>query len=369
MPRSLLLITGIFPPDSGGPAKFTLEYGNWASHKGLDVTVHTYSDQSNHDAVSSHLRIRTVSRSHPLIWRYIRMIKGIGKSISPENSVLAVGAFLETYLSSIFYRFSYVVKVPGDIVWERARNNGVTQSDIENFQTESLSFMYRIFRELYTRSLKRANYVIVPSMGLFNLCSSWGIPVSKIRLIYNSVDSVEIPSIPDSGSRYDLVTVCRLTSWKGVDEIIKYAANSNKALCVVGDGPERHKLEVLAQTLRANVDFVGEVSHQNVYELILQSKVFVLNSYYEGLPHALVEARAAGKLSVGRAGTGSAEVIHDDVDGLLIRSDRSLKETLDLALGLELPAKKMTSLARLDSQERFSKVNNYPEILNLVMGT
>lgn len=367
MPQSLLLITGIFPPDSGGPAKFAAEFGNWAYENGTNVLIQTYSTNTHSYQALSPLKVGCVSRSTTILFRYFKMVKAIGGRVSGETSVLAIGAFLETYLSSIIFRFSYVAKVPGDIVWERARNNGLTKSNIENFQNESLSIKYRIFRDLYSRSLKRADYVIVPSMGLLNLCRSWGIPVSKIRLIYNSVESLDIPSIATSGTRYDLVTVCRLTSWKGVDEIIHYVSNSDVTLCVVGDGPERFKLEALATTLRADVEFVGEVSHEKVYELIQQSKVFVLNSYYEGLPHALVEARAAGKLSVGRAGTGSAEVIHDDVDGLLIRSDRSLTETLDLALELESNATKMTSLAKLDSQERFNKVKNYPEILNLVM--
>jgi glycosyltransferase involved in cell wall biosynthesis len=159
-----------------------------------------------------------------------------------------------------------------------------------------------------------------------------------------------------------------LAPWKGVDELIKYSAKRNVSLVVVGDGPERSNLEKLASQLQARVTFLGDVSHEKVQESLFGSKVFVLNSSYEGLPHALIEARFAGVLSVGRAGTGSDEVINDDTDGLLIRSDRPLEETLDLALSKQFDVTNSVKLAKIDSEKRFNKDTNFPLILDLVVG-
>jgi glycosyltransferase involved in cell wall biosynthesis len=368
MPHSLLLVTGIYPPDSGGPAKFANEFSEWAVRNDCRVCVQTYAEISREVEDFPDVKVKRVSRKSRLLLRYITMIFSIGRNVERSSKILAVGAFLETYISSILFRFSYVTKVPGDIVWERARNNGKTQSEIVEFQGENIGLKYRIFRKLFTASLKKSDLVIVPSKGLFELCLGWGIPISKLRLVYNSVEMHNGPVAQRKSSSYDLITVCRLTPWKGVDELVEYAAKRDSSLVVVGDGPELANLKELVNQLGAKVIFLGNVSHSKVQEYLSKSKVFVLNSSYEGLPHALVEARSAGILAVGRAGTGSDEVIKDDVDGFLIRRDRCLEETLDLALSHQKDFSEFIERARIDSEARFNKLTNFPLILNLLIG-
>ena len=366
MPKSLLLITGIFPPDIGGPSKFAMEFGIWASEKNIDVTVQTYSDNQNSVAKIGMVKVFRILRSRSLPFRYAAMIRGIGCNVSANISVFAVGAFLETYLSSKIYRFDYAVKVPGDIVWERARNNNMTDLDIAEFQLQKLNFKYRVFRKLYSSSLKKARMVIVPSRGLYNLCIQWGVPHEKLHLIYNSVELSESFGVPTGEYDFDLVTICRLAPWKGVDELIQYSAKRNLRLVVAGDGPDRARLESLTKALDAKVTFTGEISNQSVNQLLSKSRIFVLNSYYEGLPHVLVEARVAGLVSIGRAGTGSEEVINDDIDGYLIRPDRPLDETLDLAIASVTKSKGFIQRAREDASSRFDKEINFNEIAKIV---
>jgi glycosyltransferase involved in cell wall biosynthesis len=299
--------------------------------------------------------------------RIPKFVFQVGKLLSRNQGVLVAGAFIETYLASLIFRFSYIAKVPGDIVWERARNNKATDLGIEEYQSQSLSLRYRIFRILYSKSLKRARTVVVPSMGLYNLCLKWGVSGSKLKLIYNSVETTARATYPQVSKEYNLITVCRLVPWKGVDELISYVAKRKLRLLVVGNGPEKAQLEAIAQSLNADVIFLGEVPHHRVVELLSKSDLFVLNSYYEGLPHALVEARGAGVLSIGRAGTGSAEVINDNQDGFLIRPDRSLEETLDLALEVLPKASLLIAQAKADTFHRFSKEANFPAIFRLFL--
>ena len=366
MPTSILIVTGIFPPDSGGPSKFSMEFGSWAAKRDLEVFVRTYSDNKYALSRVGLLSVFSTLRTQGLFIRYVKMIRGIGSHSSSRVAVLAVGAFLETYISSIFYRFKYSVKVPGDIVWERARNNGATNLNIEDFQQQKISFKYQIFRKLYSSSLKRAQTVIVPSRGLYNLCLTWGVSEMKLKLIHNAVEYLDLGNASTNDLKFDFVTICRLAPWKGVDEVIKYCAERDLKLAVAGDGPDRPRLESLAKKLSADVTFMGDISNESVKKLLSNSKIFVLNSYYEGLPHALVEARAAGVLSVGRAGTGSEEVINDDIDGYLVRSDRPLDVTLDLALSSLENSQGFIQKAKDDANSRFNKEMNYAEILKIV---
>jgi glycosyltransferase involved in cell wall biosynthesis len=360
----LLIVTGIFPPEIGGPAKFAMEFGKWTSAQGFRVRIKTYSEDSIKDQDFGFFILDCVPRTQNILARYLRMIQVIGMSAGVDTHVLSVGAFLETYFASIIFRFAYVAKVPGDIVWERARNNGVTTLQIEDFQNEKLNFKYGIFRYLYTRSLKKARIVIVPSRGLYNLCIKWGVSESKLKLIHNSVGAESASKEHSDLKRFDLITVCRLAPWKGVDELIEYAANRDMSLLVIGDGPDKVRLQFLASKRNAKVIFAGEVEPWQVQDSLMRSKIFALNSYYEGLPHALVEARVAGVLTVGRAGTGSEEVINDNLDGFLIRSDRPLDETLDKAFSILPDSQEMITRAKADSLHRFNKATNFTSILD-----
>ena len=367
MHRDLILISGIFPPETGGPAKFSADFASWCTYKGHKVSVITYRYGSNHlNLTVLGYKVVPALKSGSLINTYIRMINTIRGSVATDVPILAVGAFLETYIASLLFRFKYVVKVPGDIVWERARNNRVTNLDIASFQNAKLPLKYKIYRFLYTHSLVRASRVIVPSKGLRDLCIGWGVQEEKISLIYNSVNIERYLTLAHAEKDFDVLTVCRLVPWKGVDEVIRYCSARGLKLAVAGDGPERFILESMAEDLQAKVSFLGEIPEEEVLNVMRKSKAFVLNSSYEGLPHALIEARAAGLISVARDGTGSAEVIHDDVDGFLVRKNRNLAETMDLALSSENEASGFGFKASLDAKNRFDRDQNFQRIFDAV---
>ncbi len=366
MVNTLLLISGIFPPDAGGPAKFASEFSAWATSRGTKVSVITYADNIDVFQQMNFPSITRVDRRYALAKRYLTMVSKIGRSAREGFAVMAVGAFLETFIASLVFRFSYIVKVPGDIVWERAKNNNLTTLDIKNFQDSKLNLKYSLFRFLYSQSLRRAQFVIVPSQGLFDLCLNWGVTREKIKLIFNSVDAIQLGDNVKPVSVYDLITVCRLVPWKGVDEVIRYAAKFNRSLIVVGDGPERENLESLAISLKAKVVFTGDVNHSNVIELLNLSKLFVLNSYYEGLPHALIEARALGVPTVARGGTGSEEVVTDRIDGYLINAHQSIDFVVEFAFQDADRWNELCEQAKVDVKKRFDKNANFGRILQLI---
>jgi glycosyltransferase involved in cell wall biosynthesis len=166
--------------------------------------------------------------------------------------------------------------------------------------------------------------------------------------------------------KFDVLTVCRLAPWKGVDELVEVCARNNLTLAVAGDGPERGNLERLGVKLGINVNFFGDVSEDKVLELLSSSKIFVLNSHYEGLPHALVEARAAGMISVARDGTGSAEVIQDEKDGFLVGEKLSLSEAVAMAIREFDSSNRMGEIAAKDTRERFDRQQNFEKISHLI---
>jgi glycosyltransferase involved in cell wall biosynthesis len=138
-----------------------------------------------------------------------------------------------------------------------------------------------------------------------------------------------------------VLVVARLTAWKGVDTVIAAlgalleAGQSTVRLVVVGDGPDRARLERLAAALPTGaVRFTGEIAKPEVGRWMAAADGLALCSGYEGLSHVLLEAMAAGLPVVASDVGGNRALIHDGHDGLLVpfrdvpATQRALSEAL-----------------------------------------
>lgn len=92
-----------------------------------------------------------------------------------------------------------------------------------------------------------------------------------------------------------LAVVCgRLIPSKRVDLAIEAAADPRIRLVVVGDGPERARLEALAQTVAPHTRFVGALPRREALAWIGAADVLVFPSAVEAAPTAVREARLLG---------------------------------------------------------------------------
>ena len=364
----ICVVSGIYPPESGGPAKFASTFSKWASPKLPNASVVTLTDGADSFLEENGIRIRKISRQRNLISRYLRSAISIFGD-SKNSGILVNGMFLEACLMHFLSGKKYVVKIPGDIVWERARNSGLTKLNIDDFQNTNLPFKYKLFRAAFTLSLRSAKKVIVPSSHLKNLVIAWGIQREKIELIYNSISLDNFSYNPMGEKNIDVITVSRLVTWKGLDEVILACSTLNLNLTIVGDGPERLNLENLALKCGANVNFVGDVDQDLLPNLYARSKYFVLNSTFEATSYALLEARACGVFSIANSKTGSEDVIHHRVDGMLCKGDDGF--TVESALKYAINNQNFVDDAKFKARERteelFNMEINFKRILELTL--
>ena len=364
----VLLTSGIYPPDKGGPAHFVSTYSKWLASSGVRTSVLSLTDHDSTNKAESGVEISLISRKHMLPIRFLLTSISIADPRARKRVVLMNGLFLETLLAKVISRARLVAKVPGDIVWERARNQELTSLTIDQYQGKERGGK-KLFRVLFTKSLRRANHIIAPSLHLKHLIESWGINSDKISVIRNSVDTELFA--PDSSipKRFDVITVCRLVPWKGVGELIDECSKRGLSLAVVGDGPERINLENLAKgKSRCDVTFLGDVPHENLPALLNASKLFVLNSHYEGSPHSLIEALSIGMAAIARESTGSAEVINDSVNGLLSGKSRSLGDCIDLLMKDSTLIEKLQRGARATALAEYDQELNFKRIKSVLEG-
>ena len=368
MKISVLLISGIYPPDTGGPATFTQDFSKWLSQRNVNVSIVTYTDGLSRSSIVDGVRIIQVHRDVNIVKRYLEFILVLVKNYGSATKVLAVGAFLEIMIASVFRNIKYTIKIPGDIVWERARNSGITDLDINCFQNSELNSKYKVFRRLFTFSIARAKNIVVPSAFLRNMVVNWVGDSKRIELIYNSIEHSQFSQEKSENMNFDVVTASRLVPWKGVDELIECCRELNLSLGIAGEGPDETRLKDFASALGASVTFLGQVPKSKMPDFYSAGKFFVLNSSYEGLPHALIEAKASGLLCIGRAGTGSEEVVRNLVDGMLVSSEpgNSLKETLEKAISDPELVVRLLQNAHEDVVDRFSQDVNFQLIYDVL---
>jgi len=118
-----------------------------------------------------------------------------------------------------------------------------------------------------------------------------------------------------------LVYVGRLTRKKGVEYLI-LAMRSVKDidLLIIGDGPDRGRLEKMATGLR--VTFVGMVPWEETLHYLSQAKALILPSFYEGLPNVILEAMSVGVPAIASRVGGIPDVVKDGETGLLVEPGR-----------------------------------------------
>jgi len=362
--KKLCIATGIFPPDQGGPAQFASSFSKWLAKKGVASSVISLTDGATTHTEFDSVTVDLISRQNSLPRRMFESAKLILKR-SERSNILINGLFLETLLASIFKKIDYVAKVPGDIVWERARNTNQTKLNIDEFQKQ-VPLRLAIMRWAFVLSLKRARMIISPSKHLAGLMEGWGIDSNKITVIPNSVDSELFK--PDSRveKEYDVITVARLVEWKGIRELIEVTKALSLRLLIVGSGPQESELREIAQTDGADVVFAGEIQQGALPILINKSRFFVLNSKYEGSPHSLIEAMSSGACTIARSNTGTKELIDSGLNGILVDEEGSLLEELQNILKEEQKVSEIRSRAREKILNQYSRETLFQSIYELV---
>lgn len=350
----ILIATGIFPPDIGGPASYVPRIAAALTARGYAVEVVTLADEPSEAKPEDYpYPVHRLPRSQARLLRMVRTIAMLTGCARRADVVLANGLYLEAALAKTLAGRPAVAKVVGDTIWERARNAGRKET-LDAFQTARLPLRWSVMRTLQDAWVRAFDRILTPSGYLKRIAIGWGVPASEIDVVYNAVPTTPLDAAvqPD----FDIVSVGRLVPWKGFEDLIRVAGRGKWSLRIVGDGPLAGDLEALARREGAAVTFSGHVAQAEVAPAICSGRVFVLNSSYEGLPHIVLEAMAAGVPVIASAAGGTPETIDDGRTGRLIPvgDSAALEAALSDLLGDPARAQGMARKARTALTDRFS---------------
>jgi glycosyltransferase involved in cell wall biosynthesis len=128
--------------------------------------------------------------------------------------------------------------------------------------------------------------------------------------------------------QFTICSVARLIPRKRIDHVIMVFARLSEGqprarLVIVGDGPERARLDCLVERLglTSQVEFTGALDARATRERIARASVMALPSVRESLGAVYLEAMSLGVPALGTKGEGIEEHITHGENGILIPPD------------------------------------------------
>jgi colanic acid/amylovoran biosynthesis glycosyltransferase len=188
---------------------------------------------------------------------------------------------------------------------------------------------YDVEKFYLRQKVERARFVLCIS----DYCRSQVMKVSdpahwgKIRVVRLGVDLKAFAPNPvlDHDGPTEIICVGRMVPAKGhliLVHAISHLVQSGLNVCLrlIGDGPERSSIESLIaeEKLESHVVLEGALNHEATRQKLAKADVFVLASFAEGLPVALMEAMAMELPCVTTFVAGIPELIRDGIEGILV---------------------------------------------------
>ena len=304
----ILIATGIYPPDIGGPATYSKLLFDELPPKGVKVSVLSFGEVRKLPKIIRHI-----------VYFFKLLAQSSGADIIFAQDTVSVG-FPSLWASKIL-RKRFFVRVPGDHAWEQSTQRFRITDSIDEFQDKKYDWRVEILRKIQKMTVNGADTVITPSHYFKQLVSKWVRNPGKVFCIYNGIDLSVISKTSGVYEPKTIISAGRLVPWKGFPVLIVMMRSLPEwKLFIAGDGPMRKELEnsAIQKGVNERVFFLGQIPRKELIQKIQNSEVFVLNTSFESFSFQVVEAMAAGTPVVTTNIGNLSEIIDNGKSGILI---------------------------------------------------
>lgn len=296
----IVLATGVYPPELGGPATYTKALAKELQSKGVSVSVVTFGDGESSDPWN----VKRVSRIGGPLLRWLRYSRALKSEASDADIVLAFSSIsvgIPVALAGLT-KPKKILRLGGDFFWERYTDRGgtlslrewYTRGPFHGVQKSVMAWLLQkfdhiVFSTAYQASLYEELYTALPTHSIIEnaLPARQQFSQSMRRLRTSGM----------TGGSFRLLYFGRLVGFKNLPSLLEALENVSEArLSIVGEGPMLSKLQSLAATLGLSdrVTFLPPVHGEDKEKVFATHDLLVIPSYTELSPNSALEARAAG---------------------------------------------------------------------------
>lgn len=299
----IILATGIYYPEIGGPALLVKDLATELKKRGHEPLVLTYSQRGRFERET--YPVIRIFRSFKL-FNYFKYFTAILRQVKPGDQVVVFDNFsaaLPVAVASLFKKLNFCVRVGGDFLWEMAAERMGKQVTLTDYYKTRFSlrevFYFLLIRFIY----QRADKLIVTTNYQHRMLEEYyGLDEKKLHLLPNAFPKVSpaLPgqvSLPKTPVKKQLLFAGRFTKLKNLKRLLEAMAkleNKDYQLVLAGEGPEEANLRQLTQELKLDkrVIFNQPVFGQELNQLIKESAWLILPSISDVSPNIVLKAIA-----------------------------------------------------------------------------
>jgi glycosyltransferase involved in cell wall biosynthesis len=316
----VLVVTGIWPPDVGGPASHAPEVASFLAARGHRVEVVTTAEA---EPAPMPYPVRFVSRRLPPGIRHAAVVRLVASRARRADVVYATSMVGRAAAATLLTGTALVVKTTTDPAYERSVRRSLYDGGLDSFERASLPPVAEFLRRLRTVTVRRASHILCSSAYFRDIVLTWGVSPDRVSVLPNTVPRYD-DLLPKETLRArlglegkTLAFAGRLTRAKALEVALDAIAELDDVrLLVAGTGEERGRLEARAGP---RVVFLGPLGRRQTTELFAAADGAVLSSSWEaGRPFSVVEALSVGTPVISTRVGGVPEVVVDEMNGLLV---------------------------------------------------
>jgi len=364
--RKIVLATGIFYPEIGGPAIHTRKIAESLAAKNWEVVVITYGDDAiTHNFPFVVRRVpRSLSRSLRWFLYFISVMKAsIGAKIIYAFDLTAAG--MPAFATAKLLGKKFVIRIAGDPIWERIVEKNKRFLSIKEYYQKNL---YNVDKPKLFKAIKyiirHTDILVTYSPFLRNLYTKYyGIPSEKFHIIRNPIFKQDTANNTVS-QETTVLFAGRFVSYKNlkllirVFDILRQRHNYGK-LILIGHGPERKELEKLVKNIPSKeyITIHSAVEQETLFTYIRSATVCIGPALTEFNPNFILESLSFGRPTLISRENGLSVQLPEEFlfDA---KNDKEFTEKLDKFFDKQFCEKALKTVSQLPMNQTWEKVIN-----------
>jgi glycosyltransferase involved in cell wall biosynthesis len=303
----ILIATGIFEPEGGGPATYAPKLAALLVEKGWEVKVLTYSDKERYDNDTAYpFKLIRIVRSGKVFNRikFFFAVLNYARGCDLIYSFDWFAAGLPLAIAAKLIGKKYILRIGGDYAWEQkyleSSHPPIPLSDFYErgvYLRHGSRTLFRLIRWV----LKGAAHVVFNSDIQRDLyIRFFGLTSDATSVIYNPIPRLELKDIVRTKANHEFVFWGRFNKMKNVDSLVRAFAKANISdsytLVLIGNGPRWNIIENLVAELGigSRVTMIRETHFPKIIERVKNCRAFIQPSWTDISPNQVYEALAIG---------------------------------------------------------------------------
>jgi glycosyltransferase involved in cell wall biosynthesis len=322
---NIVLATGIYPPEIGGPATYVRALAKELVQKGHVVTVIAYGTPKRGEGFD----VYGVSRSFPVFrWvLYAMMLRRHARDADVVVAFSSVSVGIPCVLA-FSKKPKYILRLGGDFLWERYADWG-GRLGLRNWYESN---RYWVFGIWYGVLLQFFDHVVFSTRFQEEVYEKHYKKLPPHSVIENAVPS-GTPILHEKHTLFRLLFMGRFVGFKNLPALIEAVGMlEGVSVTLVGEGPMEDTLRRMVGARHLSdealvkadaVPLQGRVVHlhpahgQDILKIFSEHDLLVIPSITEISPNVALEARAAGLPVLLTKETGLSQALRQ---GMVVRN-------------------------------------------------